>query len=478
MKRLLIWTLSLSILAVSCGRVYEAGGRAPLAYDCAGTTLPVNIAPLNFALADSLAVSHVSAVCSYEGKSYSGSESLSIRKWRKLLSEAVGNDIAVTITAKVQGKWMKYDPFTIHIAEDRIDPYILYRLVEPGYETWNRMGIYQRCLEDFTQTPVVENRLTGYGCVNCHSLQSYNPERMLFHSRVECGGTYIYTDGKLEKYDTKTPETISALVYPQWNPVADFAIFSVNSTKQLFHTSSANRIEVFDYTSDVVVCDMSTHTLLDCPLLKQRGIFETFPTFSPEGDRIFFCSADSVAMPENYDKVRYSLCSIAFNPADGSFGDVVDTLYNARKEGRSVSFPRVSPDGDKIMFILSGYGNFSIWHKDADLYIANLNDGSIDEAEALNSDDVESYHSWSSNGRWVIFSSRRHDKLYTRLYIAYVDTDGICHKPFILPQKQSSFYNSLLKSYNIPEFSSGRISLSPHKVRLAAKSNPEHLQTL
>ena len=80
--------------------------------------------------------------------------------------------------------------------------------------------------------------------------------------------------------------------------------------------------------------------------------------------------------------------------------------------------------------------------------------------DALNSDDVESYHSWSGNSRWMIFSSRRGDGLYTRPYISHIDEDGNSGKPFLMPQKDPKrYYDAMMFSYNIPEFVSGEVSL-------------------
>jgi hypothetical protein len=109
------------------------------------------------------------------------------------------------------------------------------------------------------------------------------------------------------------------------------------------------------------------------------------------------------------------------------------------------------------MFTLSSYGNFSIWHKDADLYMIDLETKKAYPLDALNSDDVESYHSWSSNSRWVVFSSRRIDGLYTRPHFAYIDAEGNASKPFLLPQKDVEFYHYFMKSYNIPEFITGKV---------------------
>lgn len=69
--------------------------------------------------------------------------------------------------------------FSIQVVEDKIDSYLVYRRIAPGYRMWNRMGIYQRCLEDFTEETFLDNKLTNNNCMNCHSFCMQNPDRML-----------------------------------------------------------------------------------------------------------------------------------------------------------------------------------------------------------------------------------------------------------------------------------------------------------
>lgn len=109
---------------------------------------------------------------------------------------------------------------------------------------------------------------------------------------------------------------------------------------------------------------------------------------------------------------------IPFDAETMTFGSP-DTVYNAAMRRRSATFPRVSPDGNYLLFTEADYGTFHIWHKSADLYLMNLRTKSVRPLEEVNSRDVESYHSWSSNGRWIVFSSRRDDGSYTRPYIAW-----------------------------------------------------------
>lgn len=438
--------------------------------DYQGVTIPFNIAPLNFeVMMDEevewglqLVASQDTLSVYADGRLFSFDED----SWRKLLADNRGKKLEFRLCSKDGGEWKAYRSFTMQVAEEEIDPYLAYRLIPPGYSLWREMGIYQRNLENFEETAVYRN-LEGKGnCVNCHSFRERNPEQMLLHMRSELAGTYVFKDGKKEKLDTKTDHTLSPLVYPYWHPSGDYVAFSVNKTSQVFHIRNINRIEVYDEASDVVVYDVSKHEIVTTASLSSEGAYETFPAFSPDGTSLYFCSAVAVdSMPKQYREVKYSLCKISFDAETRSFGTQVDTLYNAAAQGRSVSFPRVSPDGKQLVFTLSDYGNFSIWHKDADLYSVDLQTGKVVCLDDLNSDDVESYHSWSSNSRWMVFSSRRENGLYTQPYIAYMPEGGTSHKPFLLPQRNpKAFYGAQRNAYNIPELVKRKIPYGSREI--------------
>jgi Tol biopolymer transport system component len=451
-------------------------GFPPIFPDYTEVTIPANIAPLHFKLADSCNCSEAYAYFmagtkKIKVKASKNQVAIGPSDWKKLLEASNGKTVEIKIVIKKDEKWLAYKPFHFFVAKEPIDPYIAYRLIEPGYETWNEMGIYQRCLETYEQTPVITNKMTGYGSVNCHSFCMQSPDKMLFHLRKDFGGTYVIDGDKIEKLNTQTPQTISPLVYPSWHPLGNFVAFSVNSTKQMFHTTDRNRTEVFDYRSDVVVYDVKKHEIFTSSLLFSKFAFETFPTFSPDGKTLFYCSADSVKIPDDYEKAKYSLCAIDFDPVTRQFGNKADTLCNARINGKSVSFPRVSPDGRFLMFTLFNYGNFSVWHRESDLYLFDLWNHTVKSLDILNSPEAESYHSWSSNSRWVIFSSRRIDGLYTRPFIAHVDEDGNASKPFLLPQDDVNYYMRLMKSYNIPEFVKGKVKVTPYQISEKARNN-------
>ncbi len=147
-------------------------------------------------------------------------------------------------------------------------------------------------------------------------------------------------------------------------------------------------------------------------------------------------------------------------------GDSVETIIDAATMGKSISYPRPSYDGRFVVFTMSDFGTFSIWHHEADLWILDLATGESRPLTELNSDDTESYHSFSSNSRWMVFSSRRDDGQFTRPYFSHIAADGTVGKPFMLPQRDPmKFYAERFLSYNVPEFVTGPVRFNSVKAR-------------
>ena len=481
MKHYSIITVLMSVLLAGCGvSVPEAQhhvDKTPLIYpDYVGVTIPSNVAPLRFMMdgvvEDAVAVLSVGEHQLVE-KAEEGKFLFAEKDWSRLMEAAKGDSISVEVFEKKNGEWFAYQSFGIHVVQDEIDGYLAYRLIPPGYEQWHQMGLYQRDLTSFEEEVIVDNRQTDFNCVNCHSFRMHQPDDMVFHMRSTFGGTYVWTDGKLEKLDGKVSADIASLVYPYWHPSGDYVAFSTNKTNQMFHMKDKNRIEVFDAASDVLVYDVKNHRVITDSLLFSKQAFETFPSFSPDGKTLYFSSSDAQQMPKDYKKVKYSLCSISFDASTGKFGDKVDTLFSASATDKTAVFPRVSSDGNLLAFTKADYGNFAIWHKEADLCLIDLRTGETKSLDVVNSPEAESYHSWSSNGRWLVFVSRRDDGLYSRPYIAFIDKDGTAHKPFVVPQASPEYYLNSLKSYNVPEFIAEPVTLERREIiRMAQEGVP------
>ncbi len=473
--------------------------------DYVGVTIPVNIAPLCFNMADETAQRIDAVITDRHGNSLHalGDESadFDLGDWHALLAANPGDSLSVTVSAKYDDGWHTYQPFSIYISPDRIDYGLCYRLIEPGYEVWSKMGIYERDLTSFDERPLIENTQFE-GCVNCHSFNRGNPANMSLHIRGKHGATLLSKDdGSITAYNTKTDLTLGLCVYPYWHPSGRYIAYSTNTTRQTFHSAHPNRIEVFDEASDLQVYDIDKNELLLSPLLKQDSIYETYPVFSADGRSLYFCaaadnvecrtdsaefataitSAESTAAANSalytihskLNNLRYNLCRIDFDPATGNFGNRIDTIVDAASfpsssgggsRGGSISFPRPSYDGRFLCYTLSDYGQFSIWHHEADLYLLDLSTGESRPMTEANSDDTESFHNWSTNSRWVVFSSRRDDGLFTRPYFCHVDANGKVTKAFMLPQRNPRrFYRDRFFSFNVPDFITGPTHFDGHK---------------
>lgn len=442
--------------------------------DYSDITIPPNISPLNF-LINETGDKYMVKFRRNNSEEFSLSPTgnsirIPLNKWKKLLANAAGGDIEIEVMVRKDGEWVRFKPVVNHVAPDPVDSYLVYRLIDPGFELWGKMGIYQRSIENFDESPIMLNKLSGHNCMNCHSFLKNDNDNMLFHLRGNNPGTIIYTKGSLKKVNTATDSTISAGVYPAWHPGGEKVAFSVNNIRQVFHAIPDKKIEVVDESSDLIIYDTATNTVSQCAEIASEERFETFPVWSADGRYLYFCSAK--ALPRTrYNEIKYDLLRIAYDPATNKFG-ATDTIVSSTSTGLSISFPRPSPDGRYILFCMSGYGNFTIWHSDSDLYLLNTENNEISKLN-VNSDQTESFHSWSSNGRWIVFSSRRSDGLFTRPWLAYFGEDAETGKPFILPQKDPQFYKTFLKSYNVPEFVINKVQLNPREVSKIVGKAPE-----
>ena len=445
--------------------------------------IPPNIAPLNFKVIDADATEFVAEmndlVC---GASADGKFDLDSIAWRRILSEAKGKDINVRVYAHRANGWVRYVPYTLHVAEEEIDGFLSYRLIEPGYELYRQIGLYQRNLTNFDEAIIYENNRTfdndDNHCVNCHNYQAYDTKRMLFHVRAGHGGTIIIQGSEAHKIAIKHDSILGAGVYPSWHPTLPLVAFSSNKTGQVFHIFHEEKIEVLDEASDLILYDAESNSV--CNILRSTDDLETFPCWAPNGRHLYYCSARMPAalrenysteqMAMSYDSLLYNVYSMPFDPDTRTFGSPRLEI-DAVAMGKSASVPRISPDGRYLLVTLGNYGQFHIWHKSADLWVKELrptpdptHEGReedlypLTEANAPNVPD--SYHSWSSNGRWIVFVSRRDDGNYSRAFIAYFDREGIAHRAFMLPQRDPDYNTLLLKSYNVPELTKSAVQVS------------------
>ena len=434
--------------------------------DYIDVTVPENIAPLNFLLRDSCEALYVTASTGdLEIKSHrKGNEAIfNLKDWKKLMEMASGKEVKVTVTSLKDGKWIKYKPFEITVSADKVDSYLTYRLIEPDYEVFSRLQIMERDLSDFSERVLCDYNHVGNRCMNCHTHAPKDGDLSFLYVRGEGGGMVLNDHGSLRLLDFKTPDMVSGAVYAQFDPSGRYIVFSTNAIIPSFHSRPDKRLEVFDTKSDVYVYDIKANRVLRSPLLADSTRLETFPTFSADGREIYWCVADGPVRPSHLDSLHYSLCRIGFDPERGAFSSRVDTVV-AGIQGNSVSHPRAAPDGKRLLYTVADFGTFPIWHREADLRMLDLATGAIDSLTVVNSPMSDTYHSWSSSGRWFVFASKRDDGLYGKPYFAHVSPDGTVSKPFVLPQESPSFYDHNLRSFNVPDLGPAPVSITPSGV--------------
>ena len=453
--------------------------------DYVDVTVPVNIAPLTFEMDgqwEEMAVRY-----SFNGEEIicRGTQALpDLDNWKSLTAAAHGKDIQVETYASNNGQWTRFKPFNIHVSPDSIDAYISYRLIHPSYVSYEELTINQRCLENYDESVIYDNILCTENsqgqCINCHNYQQYNPERMQFHARQNHGGTVITYDGKTRKINMGNDSILSAGVYPTWHPVLPLIVYSTNLTRQNFHVADHNKVEVYDTTSDLIAYDVMKNEVTNIENAPDE--LEVFPFWAPDGKHVYYCSAhfeypDTITNKDLYllrhsNKVRYNIYRKSFDAATMAFGPR-ELVFAADTLGQSATLPRISPDGRYLMFTMAQYGVFHIWHRDADLWMMDLSTLEARPTAELNSRDTESYHSWSSNGRWIVFSSRRDDGNFTRPFIAHIDENGKGTKPFELPCADPDYHRQFMKSYNVPEFMRGPVTIKPQDFADVLKGDGE-----
>lgn len=443
-----------------------------LAPDYADITIPPGIAPLNFVVNEPDVVRHAVRLTGKSGfqveiSGRSASVDIPIRKWRELLASNAGHPLVLEV--RVQGKdggWRAFAPVTNHVSTDTLDGHLAYRLLRPVYNVYGPLGLYQRDLSGFDERPILENRNLREKCINCHTFLNHRPDAMALHVRdKEIGSPMLLIRSN------EVARVGMTGGYLSWHPSGRLLAFSANKFSLLFHTTGETR-DLFDAASDLRVYRVDSNSVVSVPAISQPDRLETWPSWSPDGRFLYFCAAPKLRM-ERLKQIRYDLMRIAYDIQSDRWGEP-ETLVSARDTRLSAAQPRVSPDGKWLLFCLAPNGNFPAYQPGSDLYLMNLQTGQMRRLE-INSDVSDSWHCWSSNGRWVVFSSKRRDGLFTRPYFTHVSADGEFSKPFILPQRNPLFYDSLLWTYNLPELIQSPVDVRERQLVQGAYAPRIHL---
>ncbi len=433
-----------------------------------GAVIPPNIAPLNFEVRRR-GLAYAARISSKQGDpiEVSGhSPALRIPEgaWRKLLAQNRGEELRIEIFIEDKpGLWLRPRPVSARIAREEIDRYLVYRKM---YATHQQMrGPVRICCRDLTgfdESVVLSSSGTGKACVNCHSFPQNRTDRMLVGLRSPQFGvaTLAVAGDAMHRIDKK-------FGYTSWHPTGRLAAYAINNLPMFYHASRNEIRDTIDLDSMLSFYRSDTQSIFTVPQLARKDRLENWPAWSGDGRYLYFCSAPRVWTdkaefpPVQYDQVRYDLMRIAYDPNTDRWGEP-EIVLSAQDAGKSIAMPRCSPDGRWLSFCLCDYGYFPPWQEGSDIYLLDL------QAPAgtprpyrrldISSNRSEGWQTWSSNSRWLVYSSKGANGLFTRLFLSYIDVEGRAHKPIVLPQEDPAFYGSCLQLYNNAEL----VTAPPH----------------
>lgn len=451
MNKLIYITISIltTVIVLSCSpNSSEESSEAKMFPDYDEITIPYNIAPLNFKIEGAKSINvKIKGDSEYSFRFRGSIAKFGVGKWHRMLEREKGNILSVSVTSKRGNEYSR--TLKWQVSEDAIDKYLSYRLIEPAYEVWNEIQIEQRDMENFNSRLIADNNNAEKSCINCHTSNKNGTSFM--HVRGEKGGTILNRDGRITKLNTKTDSTMGGAVYGDISTDGRYGVFTAANIKFAIHSHRSKRMEVYDSASDLIVIDLDSLTVTDGSTIKGDEFQETFPCFSADGKTIFFCRARHLEQPDSTKEMMYDVAAVTFDPKTGRVGDKVYTVLSSQRHNASFSHLKCSPDGKFLMVTASAYGTFPVWHEESELWLVNLRTGAVDIMSSANDRFADTYHSWSSNSRWVVFASKRDDKIYGRPYLVHIDEEGNVGKAFLLPQRNPDYYNLTLKSFNLPE---------------------------
>ncbi len=494
MKKInLLGFLILAILAGAC--------RSPRFPSCAEGNLaiypsysnnlivPCNIAPLNFQITSTDNASGIGhsryrvcvTACDSSGNSLkqtriktSGKVAFKLSQWRNLTEKAAQNNGFLRIDIRTGRQTESGLIRTWFVAKDSIDPYLIYRSGPHDENMGHQLQVYQRCMQDFREKLLMDNTLTENNCMNCHTICSHNASHMVIHLRKNHAGTLVIRGDTVVKL-TVPPQYGFRLSYPDWHPSGKYIAFATTRIHPIRYVNSYRTQDfMLDVSGRIVLYDIRNNRIFSSPELHDDAYQYSFPAWSPDGKKLYFCRArrinpDTLSPQhekQNLASFRYNLYQIDFNPETGSF-DSLSLLYNFSSHMLSASIPSVSPDGRYVGISTLLMGSFPSQDQ-GDIALVDLQekpDSCLKDADILNSPDSDRRLVWSSNGRWVIYSSKKETGANTLLHIAYFDSLGNFSTPFLLPQKSPEYYLWNTRSFIFPVLSRNASKITTEKWR-------------
>ncbi|MBN2476254.1 MAG: tetratricopeptide repeat protein [Pirellulales bacterium] len=303
-------------------------------------------------------------------------------------------------------------------------------------------------------------------CANCHSFSADGRTLGMDVDGPE-GDKGAYTIVPVSRRMAITPETVITWnSFPgkpaggktigfmsQVSPDGQHVVTTVNEQIYVANFLQYEFLQVFYPTAGILAYyDCATEEMKPLPGADDPDYVHCSSAWSPDGQYIVFCRAkaidpyppgraaaeyagDSAELPIQYDLYRI--------PFTGGHGGRCEPIAGASNNGMSNTFPKVSPDGKYIVFVKCRNGQ--LMRPDGKLWIVPASGG---EARPMrcNTRRMNSWHSFSPNGRWMVFSSKA-DTPYTQMFLTHLDEHGNDSPAILVPRATAAN-----RAVNIPEF--------------------------
>ena len=373
--------------------------------------------------------------------------------WELLKKEAVDQDALLSIKGvrfdkkgKKSGDTQCTEPTRFRISKDPADDFIVYRQVAPPFSSFKTPDIYVRDIREDKPEMFLSARREY--CMNCHTFSSKNGNTgklaLQIRSLVKVENnlrTYlaIYDFDKKSGYKVRLPFEIQMTTFMGWSPDGKQLAYSANQNiaalkPVLFETQLAGMA-----TSDIAIYDTEKNETFLVPGASDPNMLEIYPQWTPDGKQLIFSRSPVGQHPAH---IIFDLCIMDMNEKEPK----AHPIEGASGNGRSNYFPHFSPDRKWFSFCQSDGGDLirassNIYIKKGDL------SGPSSKLECNVDTAADSWHSWSSNSRWLVFASKRESGIYAYLYLTHISEDGHASPAIPLPLIEKP-----LASYNIPEF--------------------------
>ncbi|MCP4214499.1 MAG: tetratricopeptide repeat protein [bacterium] len=396
--------------------------------------------------------------------------------WEKMKQISIATDLRITILGfqkDTPGTLLSGAEIRIRTSKDKVGAPIFYRDVPlPFIHAYKHLEDIRWRLGDISSDEpsrvILENLPI---CGNCHSFSRDGHTMAMDVDYANDKGSYaisgieketVLTSEKIitwSDFRKEDDETTFGLL-SQISPDGRYVVSTVKDRSIFVPQDDLNYSQLFFPLKGILVYyDRETSQYHALPGADNPEYVQSNPSWSPDGKYLIFARSKALRIPEVENsrnvllsktlgsefidgkrEFKYDLYKLPFN--EGKGGEAVP-LPGASGDGMSHYFPKISPDGKWLVFCKAA--NFMLLQPDSKLFIMPAQGGTPREM-TCNTSEMNSWHSWSPNGKWLVFSSKQFGP-YTQLFLTHIDENGNDSPPvliqnFILPKR----------AVNIPEF--------------------------